>query len=100
MRRREPPGTVPGLAAPHIPAEVYRQAEREGRPIVIVTTATGRPRRPARDYLMPIAVVFAGAIGVLGLIAAAMALYELALSLASGPIGLGITYKLARSSKH
>ncbi|MFF3321045.1 hypothetical protein [Streptomyces sp. NPDC002889] len=92
MRHREPPG----LTAPHIPADLYRQAEREGRPMVIVQQAPVAAR-PGRHYLMPLAVVFAAVIGILGTIAAAMALYELAITFAAGPIGLGITYKLARS---
>ncbi|MEV0576036.1 hypothetical protein [Streptomyces sp. NPDC050392] len=96
MNDREPPGNL----APHIPADLYRQAEATGRPIVIVHTTT-RAGRPAGTYLLPIAVGFAGAIGIIGTVAAFLALVEFAAHTAAliastaGPIGVGgITLKL------
>lgn len=101
MRHRPPP-PIPGIA-PHIPAEIYRQAQREGRPIVVVHTTVPAPRS-ARTYLMPLAVGMAGALGAMGTIAAALALFQFAVHTAAlvagaiGPIGIGsgITLRLAR----
>ncbi|WP_329208361.1 hypothetical protein OG257_16085 [Streptomyces sp. NBC_00683] len=95
MTEREPPGL-----APHIPADLYRQAEATGRPIVIIHTNT--PTGPsAGTYLLPIAVGCAGAIGIIGTIAALLALVEFAahtaalIAATAGPIGIGgITLKL------
>ncbi|OEJ51985.1 hypothetical protein [Streptomyces agglomeratus] len=102
MHRQPPPTITLGSLAPHIPADLYQQAE--GRPIVVVHT-TARPRRPARDYVLPLALGLAGAIGILGTVAAALALFEFAVRTAAlvggiaGPIGLGLTFKLARPKK-
>ncbi|MEU8825892.1 hypothetical protein [Streptomyces sp. NPDC048636] len=97
MRRQEPPNVTLGPMAPHIPADLYRQAE--GQPFVIVQT-TAAPRRPARAYVMPIAVGLAGAFGVMGTVAAALALFEFAartaalIGSAAGPVGVGLSIKL------
>ncbi|MGX1884449.1 hypothetical protein [Streptomyces sp. NPDC055287] len=99
MPAYEPPGI-----APHIPAETYHRAQREGRPIIVVHT-TPPIRRPARTYLLPLALGLAVAIGLLGTVAAALALFEFAARTAAlvgglaGPIGLGLTFKLARPKK-
>lgn len=99
MHRQEP-----GTSAPHIPAEIYHQAQREGRPIIVVHT-TPPTRRPARTYLVPLAIGLAVAIGLLGTVAAALALLEFAtrtaalVAGAAGPIGLGLTLRLARPKK-
>ncbi|NUK60248.1 hypothetical protein HRW10_23870 [Streptomyces lunaelactis] len=86
-----------------MPADVYRQAEREGRPIIIVHTRTARPRRPTRTYLVPLGIALAAAIGVAGTVAAILALFEFAIHTATliggaaGPIGIGgLTFKLTR----
>ncbi|GGK23764.1 hypothetical protein GCM10011583_64620 [Streptomyces camponoticapitis] len=99
MNDREPPGTL----APHIPADLYRQAQTTGRPIVIVHT-TPQTGRPARAYLIPIVITGACALGLIGTIAAVLALIEYAahtaaaVASAAGPIGVGgLTLKLARS---
>lgn len=98
MNDREPPGTL----APHIPADLYHRAQTTGHPIVIVhtTRATGRP---ARAYLIPIVITGACALGLLGTLAAVLALIEYAahtaaaIAGAAGPIGIGgLTLKLAR----
>jgi hypothetical protein len=92
----------PGRRAPHIPADVYRQAEREGRPIIIVHTTTPAAR-PARTYLVPLGIGLAAAIGVAATVAAILALFEFAIHTATliggaaGPIGIGgLTFKLTR----
>ncbi|MBT2511044.1 hypothetical protein J7I98_35535 [Streptomyces sp. ISL-98] len=96
----------PGPTTPHIPAEIYQQAQREGRPIIVVHTPTPPTRRPARTYLVPIALGLAIAIGVLGTVAAALALFEFAartaalVAGAAGPIGLGLTFRLARTKNN
>lgn len=93
-----------GRLAPHIPADLYRQAETTGRPIVIIHTAAAAPR-PARAYLAPLGIGLAAAIGIAGTIAALLALFEFAIHAATliagaaGPIGLGITLRLARPKK-
>ncbi|MGW3623197.1 hypothetical protein [Streptomyces sp. NPDC000880] len=101
MHRHEPPG----LLAPHIPADLYRQAEREGRPIIVVQQAAPAPR-PARTYLAPLGIALAAAIGVAGTVAAILALFEFAVHTATviagaaGPIGIGgLTLKLTRPQK-
>ncbi|MFJ2651158.1 hypothetical protein ACIO1C_31110 [Streptomyces sp. NPDC087420] len=98
------PTPPPGHIAPHIPADLYRRAEATGRPIVIVHTTTPPPNRPAHGYLIPIVVATTGAIGLLGTVAAILALIEFAahttaiVASTAGPIGIGgITLKLARS---
>ncbi|MHA5052064.1 hypothetical protein [Streptomyces sp. SD15] len=102
MNRNRPPDATVGLLAPHIPAEIYRRAEATGQPIVIVQAATP-PRTNRRDHLYYLAIGLAGAAGVMGLVAAALALFEFAVRTAAlvagaaGPIGIGgITLRLAR----
>ncbi|MGW0187339.1 hypothetical protein ACWDV7_16460 [Streptomyces sp. NPDC003362] len=101
MTHRDPPGII----APHIPADAYRRAETTGAPVVIVVH-TDRAGRPLRHYLVPIAVVGAGVVGVFGLVAAFLALLDfaahtaVAIAGAAGPIGVGgITLRLFRG-KH
>ncbi|QHY97254.1 hypothetical protein SSPS47_19285 [Streptomyces sp. S4.7] len=98
MNDREPPGTL----APHIPADLYRQAQTTGQPIVIVTH-TPAQGRPARAYLLPIVVITTGALGIVGTFAAVLALLDYAahtaaaIAGAAGPIGIGgLTLKLTR----
>ncbi|MET7716233.1 hypothetical protein [Streptomyces sp. NPDC005407] len=93
----------PGQLAPHIPADVYRQAEREGRPIIVIVQTTSRAARPARAVLVPLGIGLAAAIGVAGTIATILALFEFAIHTATliattaGPIGIGgLTFKLTR----
>ncbi|GGU20647.1 hypothetical protein [Streptomyces daghestanicus] len=100
---RDPP--VPGITAPHIPADDYRRAEATGAPVVIVVHADGRTGRPAREYLFPLAIAGAGILGVFGLIAAFLALLDFAVHTAltiggaAGPIGIGgITLRLFRNT--
>ncbi|MFJ4784260.1 hypothetical protein [Streptomyces sp. NPDC088794] len=100
MAHRDPPGII----APHIPADAYRRAEATGQPIVIVVHTTDHTGRPLRDYLYPIAVAGAGAIGVFTTIAALLALLDfavhtaMAIAAATGPVSIGgITLRLARS---
>ncbi|MBG0854337.1 hypothetical protein I2W78_21480 [Streptomyces spinoverrucosus] len=99
MTHRDPPGII----APHIPADAYRRAEATGQPIVIVVHTTEPNGRPLRAYLFPIVVAGAGAIGIFGVVAAFLALLDLAahtaavIGAAAGPIGVGgITLRLAR----
>ncbi|WP_406303801.1 hypothetical protein OHA61_17470 [Streptomyces sp. NBC_00885] len=101
-QHRDPPGQL----APHIPADVYRQAEREGRPIIVIVQAAAPAARPARAVLVPLGIGLAAAIGVAGTIAAILALFELAIHTATliattaGPIGIGgLTFKLTRPAK-
>ncbi|MFF9896158.1 hypothetical protein [Streptomyces longispororuber] len=99
------PTGPPDSMAPHIPADDYRRAQATGQPIVIIRTTTApAPRRPARAYLLPIAVAGAAAIGLLGVVAAFLALLDaaartaIAVGSAAGPLGIGgITFKLTRS---
>ncbi|WP_030543749.1 hypothetical protein [Streptomyces albus] len=95
MRRREPPG-ITGHYTTHIPADLYQQTG--GRPVVILQTTPAR--RPAGTYLVPLGIGLAAAIGVMGCIAAALALFEFAVQTAAliggGPIGLGLALKLFR----
>ncbi|MGW3312351.1 hypothetical protein ACWDG9_37855 [Streptomyces sp. NPDC001073] len=100
MAHRDPPGII----APHIPADVYRRAEATGQPVVIVVHTADQTGRPLRDYLYPIAVAGAGAIGVFTTIAALLALLDfavhtaMAIAAATGPVSVGgITLHLARS---
>ncbi|MFE3601839.1 hypothetical protein [Streptomyces sp. NPDC059142] len=105
MHHREPPGNQGGPTTAHIPADVYRRAQTTGRPIVVIHT-TAPAGRPARSYLFPIVVVTTGAIGILGTVAAIIALIDFAARTAAliastaGPIGIGgLTLKLARPKK-
>ncbi|MFJ4785452.1 hypothetical protein [Streptomyces sp. NPDC088794] len=100
MAHRDPPGII----APHIPADAYRRAEATGQPVVIVVHTTDHTGRPLREYLYPIAVAGAGAIGVFTTIAALLALLDfavhtaMAIAAATGPVSIGgITLRLARS---
>ncbi len=100
-----PRGPEPGTLAPHIPAEVYRQAEREGRPIIVIQQTTPATR-PARTYLVPLGIALAVTLGVAGTVAAILALFELAIHTATviagaaGPLSIGgITLKLTRPKK-
>ncbi|RLL67981.1 hypothetical protein [Streptomyces sp. Z26] len=97
MTQREPPGHL----APHIPADAYRRAETTGQPLVIVHTTA--PERPdTARFLVPLAVGTAATIGLLGTVAAILALFQFAaqtaaaLAATTGPIGVGIGLKLAR----
>ncbi|WP_369234727.1 hypothetical protein AB5J56_23415 [Streptomyces sp. R21] len=99
---RDPPGFI----APHIPADAYRRAEATGAPVVIVVHTTDPSGRPLRQYLYPIAVAGAGAIGIFATVAGLLALLDfavhtaVAVAAASGPIGVGgISLKLARPKK-
>ena len=100
-----PPGPEPGTLAPHIPAEVYRQAEREGRPIIVIQQTTPAAR-PGRAYLVPLGIALAATLGVAGTVAAILALFEFAIHTATviagaaGPLGVGgITLKLTGPKK-
>ncbi len=102
MNRNRPPDATAGILAPHIPADIYRRAEVTGQPIVIVQS-TPAPRANRHDHLYVLAVGLAGAAGVMGLVAAALALLEFAVRAAAlvagaaGPIGVGgIALRLAR----
>ncbi|GGP01207.1 hypothetical protein [Wenjunlia tyrosinilytica] len=93
----------PGNTAPHLPADLYRQAQATGQPIVIVHQAPTTRPTPTR-YLVPLGIALAATVGVIGLVAALLALIEFAAHTAAllvgtaGPIGVGgITLKLARS---
>ncbi|MVO89388.1 hypothetical protein GPA10_32705 [Streptomyces sp. p1417] len=99
MNHRDPPGII----APHIPADEYRRAEATGQPVVIVVHTADQTGRPLRHYLFPLAVAGAGAMGVFGLVAAFLALLDVAahtaaaVGAAAGPVGVGgITLRLAR----
>ncbi|MDH6214644.1 hypothetical protein [Streptomyces pseudovenezuelae] len=91
MSHRDPPGII----APHIPADAYRRAEATGQPVVIVVHTTDHTGRPLRDYLYPLAVAGAGAIGIFTTIAALLALLDFAvhtavsIAAATGPISIG-----------
>ncbi|MGK5547245.1 hypothetical protein ACSNOH_21290 [Streptomyces sp. URMC 127] len=95
MRQPPPPDVTVGGIAPHIPADLYRQAS--GQPFVIVQAAPP----PARPWVRPVAIGLAIAIGLMGLGAAALALFEFAIRTAAvigsltGPLGIGLTLKLA-----
>ncbi|WP_328770409.1 hypothetical protein [Streptomyces sp. NBC_00286] len=99
MAHRDPPGII----APHIPADAYRRAEATGQPVVIVVHTTDQSGRPLRNYLFPLAIAGAGAMGVFGLVAAFVALLDfaahtaIAIGSVAGPLGIGgITLRLAR----
>ncbi|MEU7335762.1 hypothetical protein [Streptomyces sp. NPDC007074] len=101
--RHDPPGSL----APHIPADVYRRAEATGSPVVIVVQSTDTTTgRPLREYLLPLAVAGAGAIGVFATVAAFLALLDFAvhtataIAAATGPISVGgITFKVFGSKR-
>ncbi|MFM9493436.1 hypothetical protein ACKI1Q_07345 [Streptomyces galilaeus] len=95
--RRDPPGII----TPHIPADAYRRAEATGAPVVIVVHTTDPTGRPVRDYLFPLAVAGAAAIGVFATVAALLALLDFAvhtavsIAAATGPLSIGgISLKL------
>ncbi|WP_267242850.1 hypothetical protein [Streptomyces sp. PR69] len=101
MHRNHPPDT-PGILAPHIPADTYRSSTATSQPIVIVQPVPV-PRTSRRNHLYYLAIGLAGAAGVMGLIAAALALFEFAartaalIAASAGPLGIGgITLRLAR----
>ncbi|MFD9861256.1 hypothetical protein [Streptomyces alboflavus] len=103
MRRPQPPPVIPGVLAPHIPAETYRRAQETGQPIILVHPVPAPPRRTARTYLIGVAVVTAAGVGGMGLIVAFLALLDIATHTAAaigavaGPLGIGgITVKLTR----
>ncbi|MFJ8000744.1 hypothetical protein ACIQ7D_27040 [Streptomyces sp. NPDC096310] len=105
MHHREPPGNTHGPTTPHIPADLYDRARATGQPIVVIHT-TAPTGRPARAYLFPIVVITTGAIGILGTVAAIIALIDFAartaalIATTAGPIGIGgLTLKLARPKK-
>ncbi|QSY50188.1 MULTISPECIES: hypothetical protein [Streptomyces] len=81
--------------ATHMPADHYTR----GGPHVIPPP----PARQVRPYMGPLAFALAFAFALMGLAAAAMALFEFAIRTAavigslSGPIGVGITLKLFHS---
>ncbi|GHJ27815.1 hypothetical protein TPA0910_22480 [Streptomyces hygroscopicus subsp. sporocinereus] len=95
MRHHEPP-TTPGTIAPHIPADLYRHLD--GRPVVIIQPPA--PTRSVGKWAVPLALGLAGAAGVLGLVAAAVAVFDYAartaafIGSATGPLGLGLSLKL------
>lgn len=101
--RRDPPASL----APHIPADLYRRAEATGSPVVIVVHTTDHATgRPLRQYLFPLAVAGAGAIGVFATVAAFLALLDFAvhtataIAAATGPISIGgISLKLLGSKR-
>jgi hypothetical protein len=102
MAHRDPPGII----APHIPADAYRRAEATGAPVVIVVHTTDPTGRPLRQYLYPLAVAGAGAIGVFATVAAFLELLDFAvhtavqIAAATGPISVGgISLKLFGSKK-
>ncbi|MGY0060266.1 hypothetical protein ACWY4P_27595 [Streptomyces sp. LZ34] len=96
--QRPDPHTIPGHLAPHIPADLYRHLD--GRNVVIIQTPAPAPARSARKWAVPLAIGLAGAAGVLGLVAAAVAVFDYAVRTAAligsttGPIGLGLSLKL------
>ncbi|MFB8777191.1 hypothetical protein [Streptomyces broussonetiae] len=102
MSHRDPPGNL----APHIPADAYRRAETTGAPVVIVVHTTDPTGRPLRQYLYPLAIAGAGAIGTIATVAAVLALLDFAvhtaaaIASATGPLGIG-GISLARArAKH
>ncbi|MFC9219735.1 hypothetical protein ACFT8W_02775 [Streptomyces hygroscopicus] len=101
MQPPDPPHTIPGHIAPHIPADLYQQVD--GRPVVIIQTPAPASTRSIRKWAMPLAIGLAGAAGVLGLVAAAVAVFDYAARTAAfigsttGPIGLGLSLKLFQS---
>lgn len=100
MRRHEPP-TTPGTIAPHIPADLYRHLD--GRNVVIIQTPAPAPARSVGKWAVPVAIGLAGAAGVIGLVAAAVAVFDYAVRTAAligsttGPLGLGLSLKLFQS---
>ncbi|MGW3148389.1 hypothetical protein ACWDG1_27715 [Streptomyces sp. NPDC001177] len=102
MSHRDPAGII----APHIPADAYRRAEVTGAPVVIVVHTTEPAGRPLRQYLYPLAVAGAGAVGVFTLVAALLSLLDFAVhtavsvAAAAGPVSVGgITLKLSSSKR-
>ncbi|MFD9880083.1 hypothetical protein ACFWZT_01295 [Streptomyces alboflavus] len=104
MRHRQPPPVIPGVLAPHIPADTYRRAQETGQPIILLHPVPAPPRRTARSYFIGVAVVTAACVGGMGLVVAFLALLDVAahtaavIGGAAGPIGVGgITLRLART---
>ncbi|MFE1936475.1 hypothetical protein ACFW95_40070 [Streptomyces sp. NPDC059474] len=101
MQHHDPHTTIPGNLAPHIPADLYHQLD--GRPVVIIQTPAPAPTRSVGKWVVPLAIGLAGAAGVLGLVAAAVAVFDYAARTAAfigsttGPIGLGLSLKLFQS---
>ncbi|WP_405659135.1 hypothetical protein [Streptomyces sp. RK9] len=103
MRHRQPPAVIPGVLAPHIPADTYRRAQATGQPIILVQPVPAPARRTARTYLVGAAVVTSACVGGMGLVVAFLALLDIAAHTAAtigavaGPLGVGgITVKLTR----
>lgn len=99
MAHRDPPGII----APHIPADAYRRAEATGQPVVIVVHTTNHTDRPLRNYLVPVVIAGAAALGGWGLVAALCALLDAAahtvtvIAQTAGPLGIGgVTLRLVR----
>ncbi|WP_431771934.1 hypothetical protein [Streptomyces cucumeris] len=101
MQQHDPHHTIPGHIAPHIPADLYQQLD--GRPIVIIQTPAPAQTTSVRKWAVPVAIGLAGAAGVLGVVAAAVAVFDYAartaafIGSATGPIGLGLSLKLFQS---
>ncbi|WP_328480281.1 hypothetical protein OHS71_17325 [Streptomyces sp. NBC_00377] len=102
MTRSDPPGHL----APHIPADAYRRAQATGQPVVIVVHTTDHTGRPLSDYLYPLAVATAGAVGIFATVAALLALLDFAvhtavqIAAATGPVSVGgISLKLFGSKR-
>jgi len=96
---------LPGVIAPHIPADAYRRAEATGQPLVIVVHDT--TTFPWQRLLLPFAIAGAAALGTWGVVAALCWLLDIASHTATviagtaGPVGAGgITLKLARSKSN
>ncbi|MEU5274188.1 hypothetical protein AB0G77_38065 [Streptomyces hygroscopicus] len=107
MQPPDPPHTIPGHIAPHIPADVYQRAQATGQPVVIVVNGTDPTGFPWRRVLIPFAIAGAVVAGGWGLAAALCWLMDVAAHTATaiagavaGPLGVGgITLKLVQSKK-
>jgi hypothetical protein len=95
MRRREPP-RVDGILAPHVPAELYRQAD--GRIVIVQSIAPQQPTDWGRRFAV-LGFVLAAGVGTTGLVLMVIAALDVAATIAAGiatPMGVTVTVAFAR----
>jgi hypothetical protein len=98
MSRREPP-RVDGILAPHVPAELYRDAD--GR-IVIVQSIAPQPNGGWSQRFAWLGLLLCAGVGTTGFLVMLIAALDVAAQVAAGiatPAGVTVTVALAARRK-
>jgi hypothetical protein len=98
MNRREPP-RVDGILAPHVPAEIYRDAD--GRILIVQSVAPRQTADWGRRFAV-LGVVLAAGVGTTGLVLMVIAALDVAAQVAAGiatPMGVTVTVAFAARRK-